>query len=150
MDINKIKYKIRTADKDEIYSNLLECNNSFIPALDSRVNLIDYAKKLFEKSVTFEAWQNQKLIGLLAVYFNDLVNHIGYITNVSISKDYARKGIALELIKMSIAYANQHNFREIKLEVHNDNKPAINLYKKLGFIEIEDEDGLVLMKLGLV
>ena len=149
MNISKIKYKTKTATEEEIYSHLKECNDNFCPQLDERVNIEEYSKKLFDNSVTFEAWVDNILIGLVAAYFNDAENHSGYITNVSITKDYKESGIASELMNMCIRYAKQCKVKEIKLEVHKDNSPAIHLYNKFGFVDCKNKDDFMLMKLGV-
>ncbi len=115
--------------------------------MDERVNIEEYSKKLFDNSVTFEAWVDNILIGLAAAYFNDAENHSGYITNVSITKDYKESGIASELMNMCIRYAKQYNFKEIKLEVHKDSSTAIHLFKIFGFFDYKNKDDFMLMKL---
>ena len=145
-----IIYKTKTAKEQEIYLHLQECNDNFIPPLNGKVNLKDYAKKLFEKSVTFEAWADGSLKGLIASYFNSTENNIGYITNVSVTRDYQGKGIASALMNSCVKYAQEYKFNEIILEVHKDNKDAILLYKKHGFIQFENKEELLVMKLKLM
>ena len=43
-------------------------------------------------------------------------------------------GLAVKLLDFSIDYAKQNGFTHIHLEVRPDNKSAINLYNKSGFI----------------
>lgn len=144
-----MKYKTKTASELEIYSHLKECNDNFYPRLDSRVNLKEYSKKLHDNSVTFEAWADSVLIGLIAAYFNDIENRSGFITNVSIIFDYTQSGIAAELMNMCIRYAKEINIKEIKLEVSKNNFPAIHLYNRFGFINYINKTDFVLMKLSV-
>ena len=65
MIIKNILYKIKTAQQNDILIHLNSCNNDFIPSLDSKVDINDYAKKLFLYSVTFEAWEGELLAGLI-------------------------------------------------------------------------------------
>lgn len=147
MSISKITYKTKTATKAEIYSHLQECNNNFSPHLDERINIKEYAKKIFEKSITFEAWADHILIGLVAAYYNNIKHYSGYITNVSILKNYMRMGIASELMNICIKYARQHKFKEINLQTYRKNISAIQLYKKLGFTEFKNKGNFIFMKL---
>jgi ribosomal protein S18 acetylase RimI-like enzyme len=147
INISKIKYKTKTATTKEIYSHLKECNDYFCPQLDKRVNVEEYSKKLFENSVTFEAWTNKIIIGLIAAYFNDKINNVGYITTVSLISRYTGSGIASELMDICINYAKQNYFKAINLEVHKDNTKAINLYHKFGFLDYGNKDEFILMKL---
>ena len=139
-------YKIKTATKEQIYLHLKQCNNDFIPPLDNKVNINEYAEKLFAQSVTFEAWEDESLAGLIAAYFNDKKNETGFITNVSVLNNHGGKGIASQLLRMCIKYAIQNNFKEVMLEVFKLNKPAINLYKKNGFTLFENKNDLLIMR----
>ena len=140
-----ISYKIKTAKANHISLHLTECSDSFVPPLAERVNINEYVKKIFKKSVTFEAWADQLLIGLLAAYFN-YVDGIVFITNVSLLKNFVGYGIASNLLEMCIRYAGENNFREITLEVHENNSDAISLYKKFRFAIYQTKNNELLMK----
>jgi len=146
---NKIKYKIKTAAVNEIFSHLKECNENFTPPLDDRVNIEEYAKKIFDKSVTFEAWQDQLLVGFIAAYFNDNFSGSAFITNVSIVRNFMRLGIASRLLNLCIGYASQNNFKKLKLEVNRHNNSAIRLYDRLGFVSYKTNEDTLLMKLEI-
>lgn len=137
MSVSIVRYKIKTATQRDIHRHIMECNNNYIPPLSARVTLHDFARKIFDKAVTFEAWSDDILVGLIAVYFNDPDNIAGYITNVSVLKNYMRMGIASELMKENIEYARKHKFNEIKLEVRITNNSAIKFYKQFGFVTTE-------------
>lgn len=143
MDLN---YKIKTATIDEIYLHLLKCNSNFIPPLDTKVDLIHYSKKLHEKSVTFEFWDENLLTGLVSCYFN---LEDAFITNVSIIPKYNGKGIASKLMSSCIDYSIKKKIQEIKLEVSILNIKAIHLYYKFGFIDFKHQDNSLIMKLIL-
>ena len=144
-----INYNTKTALVEDIYSHLKECNYNFIPPLDEKVNIMNYSKKIYEKAITFEAWDEKILIGLIATYLNDAENKMAFITNVSTIKEYMGKGIANELMKMCISYSKSHNFNEINLEVSSKNTDALNLYKKYGFVKNKEEDSITFMRLIL-
>jgi len=147
VNISEISYRTKTANEREIESHLDKCKGNFFSRLDARVNIREYSRRIHDKSITFEAWVNNELIGLVAAYFNDMVDHSGYITNVSVTKDYMGLGIASELMKMSVDYAEQHNFKDIRLEIQKNNSSAINLYRKFGFVDCEERDDFLLLKL---
>ncbi|MBC7694106.1 MAG: GNAT family N-acetyltransferase [Burkholderiales bacterium] len=121
------------------------CNNSFIPPLNTRVDLKEYSKKIYNNAVTFEAWHDQRLIGLIATYFNKEDN-FGFITSVSLAKEYSGVGIASKLLEMCVEYAAKHHYDELKLEVNNDNIPAVNFYKKYNFTQIDINKDSLMMK----
>jgi ribosomal protein S18 acetylase RimI-like enzyme/2-polyprenyl-3-methyl-5-hydroxy-6-metoxy-1,4-benzoquinol methylase len=128
-----VRYTLKTASEQEICSHLKESDSNFSPPLSTRVRIDDYSRKIFENAVTFEARAGDALIGLVAAYFNDLKSHEGFVTVVSVVKGHTGQGIATELMTQSIAYAKQHGFKTIRLEVQKDNCPAIRLYQKFGF-----------------
>ena len=142
----RLEFKVKAAGQKEIFFHLNECNNSFVPALSEKVNLEEYAKKIAELAVTFEAWSGKVLAGLVAAYLNNQENHMGYITSVSTLNGYKGNGIAKELLNICARYAREHHFTVLELEVSNDNRPAIQLYKKCGFIESGIKEGLTRMK----
>ncbi len=141
---NNIVYKLKTANEEDIRFHLNDCSDSFIPPLNSRVNIEEYSNKIAERAVTFEAWSNGMLIGLIATYFN-FEAQFGYITSVSVLKKFMGAGIASELLKRCISYANANKLKEIKLEVYKENIPAINFYKKYNFAQNEIKNDSMFM-----
>lgn len=144
-----IEFKIKTADAENVLIHLNKCKDNFIPVLDKTVDITEYSKKIVENSVTFEAWVNKDLTGLIAAYFNDMENHSGFITNVSVVSEYAGRGLASELLKNCIHYAIENNFKEINLEVSPENEQAIRLYKRHDFYQTAGKDDLIIMKKSL-
>lgn len=146
MEENEIIYKLKTATEKSIYLHLKECNNEFFPPLDEKVNINEYAKKIFEKAITFEAWDNNRLTGLIAAYFNNMESHSAFITNVSVTKKNMGLGIASRLLYNCMEYARQKGFKEIQLEVNKENAPAINFYRKFNFINCGSDSDTMNMK----
>lgn len=147
MEIVKIKYKIKTATTKEIFSHLKKCDKDFSPPLSERVNIKEYSEKIFKKSVTFEAWKEELLIGLVATYFNDNYENFAFVTNVSVLRDFMGLGIASELLNKCIEYAIKESFSEIRLFVGKDNNQAIGLYQKFGFTIDGFDAGFLKMKI---
>jgi len=133
MSKKKVIYCICKASEDEIFFHLQECSSQFIPDLNETVDLKEYSKKIHQKSTTFEAWKENRLIGLVAGYFNDVESNRGFITNVSIIKDFQGLGLASILLNMCITHAKIKKVLTIRLEVNKGNNKAIELYKKHGF-----------------
>ena len=145
MAVDLIIFKTKTASEKEICLHLKECSKSFIPPLIERANIEKYSKKIFEKAVTFEAWSDSLLAGMIAVYFN--VNHAAFITNVSVLKQFMKMGIASELLKACIKYARQKKCTGITLEVNKENNAAIAFYEKAGFGQQGTKNDLLIMRL---
>ncbi len=62
-----------------------------------------------------------------------------HLHHFGVRKTYQRKGIGKMLTKTSVVHAKEKGY-QIKLEVHKDNIPAINLYKTFGFKYLGDYD----------
>ena len=60
----------------------------------------------------------------------------GYISNVAVSPEHRRLGIADTLINALIDRANEKDLSFVTLEVRKSNVPAIELYIKNGFSEV--------------
>lgn len=58
------------------------------------------------------------------------------IMNIAVKSSYRKQGIASLLLKNLIDICKNNNINSINLEVNEENFPAINLYKKYGFLEI--------------
>jgi ribosomal protein S18 acetylase RimI-like enzyme len=122
------------SSKDDIISHFNKCDKAFVEHLESRVDLNDYAQKIFEKAQRFEMWDQDNLIGLVASYHNQDAQKFDFITSVSVVSTHARQGIASYLLEKSIDYARAHNALGLKLEVSEENIPALSLYHKYGFV----------------
>jgi ribosomal protein S18 acetylase RimI-like enzyme len=135
MMVSSIHYREQTASREDIQTHLTACDGQFFPRLSSRVNLCDYSSKLFEQACTFEAWHEQSLAGLVAVYFQDTVDRSGFISNVSVLQAYSGEGLASGLMGRCTEKARKLGLRELRLEVATVNSPAIHLYRKFEFVE---------------
>lgn len=60
----------------------------------------------------------------------------GYISNVAVSPEYRRHGIADALISKLISKADEKQLSFVTLEVRESNTAAIELYSKNGFSEV--------------
>ncbi|RVU55056.1 ribosomal protein S18-alanine N-acetyltransferase [Anaerosphaera multitolerans] len=77
---------------------------------------------------------NGKVVGFLN--FVKLFGEV-HINNVAIDEDYRNLGIGSFLLSNVLKELGNNGFGnwDITLEVRHDNFPAINLYKKFGFVE---------------
>jgi ribosomal-protein-alanine N-acetyltransferase len=146
MNPETILYKQSTADAGEVLTHLSRCDENFFSKLCKKTDIPTYSTKIVQNSITFEAWDNDTLVALLAAYFNDKENKKGFITNVSTVKDFTGKGIASNLMNRCIIYAEENSFSEIVLEVSVENTSAVNFYKKFNFIQVSTIDDLLVMK----
>ncbi len=145
----KVEYLSNKASLEEIDEHLRKCDVDFVPFLSSRVEISEYAQKIASKAMRFEAWSNGVLIGLVAAYCNDQEKSIAYVTNVSLMKEWVGKGIAVHMMRQCIKHMHALGMKQICLEVASDNKPAIKLYEKCGFVAGNTNTPFVTMNLYL-
>ncbi|MFZ4634220.1 MAG: GNAT family N-acetyltransferase [Saprospiraceae bacterium] len=138
MENKGFTYRMNTANAAQIGSHLRDCSGQFNPPLHEKVDIDAYSAKMAEYAVLFEAWDEDLLVGLVAAYYNDTVNHIGFITNVSTMSRYAGKGVASALMEACIDYGRQQGFQSLRLEVNQQSHSAINLYHKFNFTILEE------------
>jgi len=63
------------------------------------------------------------------------IRRVGHIVSIAVLPEHRRKGIATSLIKLSLnALAYEYGCDEAYLEVRVSNVPAIQLYRKIGFV----------------
>lgn len=147
MNLSDFKFSENVSSTNDIYIHLIKCSDLFKPSLDSYIDIKQYSIKIRDHADTIECWKNDMLIGLVAIYLNDIKYIEGYVTNVSVVKEYQNLGISSNLLLTSIEKAKKNKFRRLNLEVFINNIAAINLYKKYSFrIKKVNEDKLVMTK----
>ena len=120
------------ANQQEIADHLRTCDHQFKPALSSRVNIDDYSKKIEQHAVTFEAWLEDQLVGLVAVYRNAELSE-AFITSVSTIPSLRNMGIGYRLLSEVIEFCHLSHIPRIALEVNILASAGISLYEKIGF-----------------
>jgi ribosomal-protein-alanine acetyltransferase len=105
-------------------------------------------------SIGLVAKENQQIAGFIigTTYFerNTLTGHI---LTIDVKPAERQKGIGARLLKEIERIFKEKNVKTCRLEVREDNLPALNLYQKLGYKKIErlqhyygDTNGLYLCK----
>ena len=144
-----IEYLLSKATFTQIEDHLLNCEANFLPPLSDRVEINDYAQKIMNKATRFEAWSDDTLIGLLAVYCDNQDKRIAYITNVSVLLAWTNMGIAARLVNQCIEFVTNSGMRQICLEVNKESSHAIKLYESSGFVTSKTDTPLLTMNLFL-
>lgn len=60
----------------------------------------------------------------------------GYINNVAVRREYRRRGVASELLRVFFRFAEANRLAFLTLEVRESNLAARGLYQKYGFQEV--------------
>jgi ribosomal protein S18 acetylase RimI-like enzyme len=154
---DKISIKLAKTSDSAIISDL--ATKTFFDTYENKLNPKDmgaYTKNNFNaesiskeiKSKTawyFLIYENNKLIGYSRLKWDKTPNRFKGLKSLEIDKLYLLKNkrnnglgsIAVEKIK---TLAKKHGYNIIWLRVWEHNVKALNFYKKLGFVEIENVD----------
>ena len=133
-DFEKLKSIKLESKKDELgYSNSLK------PLSKTKDIYFEYFKAELEKknSAVFIA-EDKKPIGIIiATYFKPLriskFARKGYVSNLYVQKNYRNKGVGKKLLDISLKWLKENKVKYISLEIHLENKDALNFYSKMGF-----------------
>lgn len=101
--------------------------------LSERVNIPEYAEKLLKFADIIYAKHEDRVIGIMAVYANDMQTKIAHFPLLFVANQYQHKGVGKVLILQAIALAKSRNMGSVWAYVHKDNDRAINFVYKLGF-----------------
>jgi len=146
--MNNIGYRINNSTLEDIKKHLYSCSNSFIPSLESYVDISKYSQKIFDFGIKFEAYKDNNLIGLIALYV-DNQEKTSFITNVSVDPNFQGNKVAENLLLSCVGYLKENNYLEVTLHVNKNNTKAINFYKKHNFKEKNNIKNNLLMELQI-
>jgi GNAT superfamily N-acetyltransferase len=132
------KFSTMESDFSDISAHLSHCDDSFVPPLGSRVDINAYTLKIFRKADRFEAWENDVLIGLLAVYCGRSNWGVAFVTTISVFPEWQGRGVARTLLENCVEFVKTSGLRAIDLEVAQHNAQAIRFYEKFGFVTVEN------------
>lgn len=146
--INNITYQLNSSTLEQISRHLTACSKEFTPNLDTYIDIDTYSKKIKQVSIRFEAYENDTLVGLIAMYRNT-EQRFGFLTNVSILPEYQSKGLAYTLLNSCKEYLRTYGIYTIKLEVYKTNTRAVNFYKKYGFTIVQTKGEILYMEYSI-
>lgn len=96
--------------------------------------VINKTIKIGGKFLVLENSENNEIIGTSWITTD---NRRLYLHHFGIKPEYQRMGLGMMLAKATLKFAKAKKM-QIKLEVHKNNKGAIELYKKFGFKYLGD------------
>ena len=129
MNINILqKEDLTPAIKIEI-SDLFKTLNAYINQWD-----INDVLSQGNEFICVCCWDNEKLVGMASLATYKVISgHKGMVEDVVVSDEMRGKGIGRKLMELLISEGQKLNLSEILLFSGHHRKPAIALYKSLGF-----------------
>jgi ribosomal protein S18 acetylase RimI-like enzyme len=149
--MSEITFRTPIIDEAAAYRNLRlnalqEFPTAFSSSFEDQVNRdLAYWQKYIELAqdknteIMIMAYDGDKMIGMGVIFWDDKpkIKQVAHMAAIYVDKNYQGKGIGYRLVKTLIEEAKKvKQLRKLKLEVESTNKPAYELYKKLGFEEI--------------
>ena len=120
--------------KDDLLLFLQKVDSLFPINLSDKTDLNILAEKFISLGTVFYVYDNNDIVGLIAGYNNDDVNHCAYISVLAVLPNYQGKGYASKLISDFTNDCINKNIKRIELFTHKSNENAIKMYKKNGFV----------------
>lgn len=106
----------------------------------------EFAKQIIRKksSIVLVAETEEQIIGMAEVKIqkNDecfRVKKYAWLNACVVDKNHRRKGVAKKLTEEAIRETKKKNIKYMKIKTYNDNKTALEAWKRLGFEEISTE-----------
>lgn len=149
MDLNlsAIDYRVIPADTCNIRVIGIEDIKKYIDIMNAGFKKEGdelFTEKSFEitfknpAAYVFFIEQDGKETATAAINLEKDINR-GYIYNVTVYSEFRGKGFGEAAINHCINIIKEANLSKASLNVYGDNKNALNLYKKLGFVERETD-----------
>lgn len=118
--------------------------------LANKVEIKEYTHKVCTNATIFVARENENIIGVNIVYFNDRILKRGYITHIRVNETHRKLGIGGLLLSKAMDYAREHNFTSIALEVRKNNEIAMHLYTRNGFTIYQETENNYYMEKSII
>lgn len=119
----------------ELYNFLKKVERLFPVPLSEREQLTTLASKFETYGTVSYVRENGKIIAICAGYTNDQEQRLGYISVVASLPEYTNKGYGKVAVQGFIEKAKNAGMKAIHLYADKENKAALNMYGKLGFVD---------------
>lgn len=117
---------------NEFFTLLKELGKLTPVPLEERVDIEQYAHKLYDFADIFFVKLGGNYSGFAAIYMNDTINLQAYLTMIGVLTPFQGMGLGKFLLTHGIAEAKKKGMKTIQLEVHPSNFRAIRLYESFG------------------
>lgn len=108
-----------------------------------------YLQKLGRQADALADTRDGRCLGVVAFYANDQATRRAFITLVLVAPEARGSGLGAALVDGALGICRARGFRTCQLEVRHDNAPALAVYRRLGFVVVEDRGDRALMEVAL-
>jgi ribosomal protein S18 acetylase RimI-like enzyme len=147
IDLIEVAFADDEARLGHNFRNELESARKVLPLLFFMERLSDTFRHTMDGFVCEEQGRIVALVNISRAGLNKKRWEIG---NVATHPDHRGRGLARQLVKRAIEHAWEYGAEICVLDVRDDNQPAYNLYKSLGFLHYDSNIDLKLESLPAV
>ncbi|HSW70164.1 MAG TPA: ribosomal protein S18-alanine N-acetyltransferase [Gammaproteobacteria bacterium] len=108
-------------------------------AIEHATQISPWSEDIFQRCLSSgcDCWVVEEAGQIIAfIMLSSSITQESHILNLCVDPNYQRKGYAENLLKFAISKAKSQAMGIAYLEVRRSNHKAINLYHKLGFVQI--------------
>lgn len=140
-----MKWKIRKAVKED-EARIKELFIEMLQTIYSEQNVGGYDNGYLDKFFdAHEDWicaaeVNDSVVAYLSIEVHHEQEKFIYLDDLCVSEKYRNNGIGTDLLHTAESFAEETDISAIILHVDKSNSSALNLYKRLGYSIMNDED----------
>lgn len=123
--------KLTLSDKQGLFIFISKINKNFTPSLDSKTDLELFCNKILTLGNVIVAKTDDKIIGIITFYTNNVIDKKAYVSIVGVDPDYSGNHIATRLLIRAIEYSKLQRMEYVS--IHTNNIIAKHIYEKQGF-----------------
>ena len=139
--------KITDSQSIEYWLNVFDV---YFPRLQKSRDLYQNLSEKFGKYAEFYlAKEAGQVVGITVFYANDTKLGYGYISLFGVKEEYRRKGYGIKMMQFTEDVCKKKKMKFLRLEVSENNFQAQNFYKKIGFFQSGNGEGVLIMNKAL-
>lgn len=108
-------------------------DQEYIKVWETQESSVDFFNEVISESYSYGAYLNNHLVGFILLSRISWNNTL-WIENIRVKESLQGHGVGSKLLSKSIAVAKEVGARHVGLETQSTNYPAIQFYKKFGFL----------------
>lgn len=138
-EVNVVKL-LQNEETAKQIADFIRLNEYLLPdPYSDHVDVEQYAKKLNSLGECWAIIKNDEIVAFCGGYINDLSTKKAFLQLLLVSEQWHGSGFGKTLIKTFCDYAEKLGFSKVQLTVAKRNKKALQLYKKIGFVNSIEE-----------
>ena len=128
-------------DKQKMVDFIQKLDHEFVPPLTARgIDIDGYVEKIISQGDAVLALMQEKLVGLVTFYCNDLETQMAYLSWTGVDPDRRGRGISIRLILKCLEKCRNAGMQLLNVDTWDTNKKMIGIYQKYFNARIVDRE----------